>query len=447
MSVFDQQLSSTTGCFGFGYSSEDPDYVSLTQQMNRRQDTTLSREDEKKKKEVDDLLSDAMNELTFEERQRQQEVLHGVDEKIAEEATFIHSTLHELDNHLVRIKRGSAYEMAERMDAAYVSAWPFRVMFLRSNQYDTRATADQLLRFFEVKKKLFGAEKMVKDITLEDLNEDDRTSLSSGWLQLLGKDRSNRVVCCQFPGHRTFKDLRNELRAKFYFMMTLLKNKETQLRGVVHVLYAIEEFKDRTNGMGFVENVQVALAIPVHNASVHLCSSDVGQYATCYMAVKVMPAKLRSRLKVHFGSHLECQYRLSTYGISMQLHSSGQMMNMDHRKQLFPQAMPVTSIGSQSSSLITQPSANDVIYTGAGKSNNAGNQHLRTLVLKYSPAYDAGNNETKRNGINAIIDEIERNGGRFLQYANEEESVWGPVPKEEVRLKIAQMFRNRRRRR
>ena len=285
MSVFDQQLSNTTGCFGFGFSSEDPNNDVL-KQPNRRQGI-LSREDERKKKEVDDLLSDAMNELTFEERQRQQEVLHGVDEKIAEEATFIHTTLQELDNHLMRIKRGSAFETAERMDLAYVSARSFRVMFLRANQYDAKAAADQVLRHFEVKKKLFGVEKMVKDITLEDMDEDDRQSLSSGWLQLLGNDRSNRVVCCQFPGYRAFKDLRNELRGKFYFMMALVKNEETQLRGVVHVLYAIDEFKDSTNGVGFVENVQVTLAIPIQNAAIHFCSNDVAEYTTCYMAVKV----------------------------------------------------------------------------------------------------------------------------------------------------------------
>jgi hypothetical protein len=122
-------------------------------------------------------------------------------------------------------------------------------------------------------------------------------------------------------------------------------------------------------------------------------------------------------------------------------------MNLDRRKQLFPRDNSDTSVRSRPSSLITQPSPDDVIYTGAGKSNNVGNQHLRKLVLKYSAAYDYGINETKRNAINAIIDEIERSGGRFLQYANEDESVWVPVPKEEVRLKIAQMFRNRRRRR
>ena len=57
-------------------------------------------EEKKTKQEIDTMLSEAMSALTFEERQKQQEVLHGVDMDIAEEATFIDAALQELDEHL-----------------------------------------------------------------------------------------------------------------------------------------------------------------------------------------------------------------------------------------------------------------------------------------------------------------------------------------------------------
>ncbi|KAL3936390.1 MAG: hypothetical protein SGBAC_008281 [Bacillariaceae sp.] len=290
MSIFDQQSNHSGYCFGSCFSSQEPNFDFLKDLQQYNSQRRLNNEDERKKKEVDDLLSDAMNQLSFEERQHQQEVLHGVDDEIVEEATFINSTLQELDNHLMmrnnHSRPSSAYKTAERLNPAYVRARAFRVMFLRGNKYDTRAAATQMFQFFEVKQKLFGVEKLVKDITLEDLDEDDRASLSTGWLQLHGKDRSNRVVCFQFPGHRAFKNLLNELRGKFYFMMSLLKSEETQLRGVVHVLFTVDEFKDSRPGVGYVENVQVTLSVPVHNAAVHFCSSDVKEYAPCYLAVK-----------------------------------------------------------------------------------------------------------------------------------------------------------------
>ena len=50
-----------------------------------------------RKEEVDALLSQAMTDLTFEEREKQQEFLHGVDGDLAEEANMIEKALTELD--------------------------------------------------------------------------------------------------------------------------------------------------------------------------------------------------------------------------------------------------------------------------------------------------------------------------------------------------------------
>jgi len=48
-----------------------------------------------------------------------------------------------------------------------------RIMFPRAENYDPVKAAERMLRYFEKKKNLFGAEKLVKKITLEDLSEDD----------------------------------------------------------------------------------------------------------------------------------------------------------------------------------------------------------------------------------------------------------------------------------
>mmetsp|Transcript_38264 Transcript_38264/g.92574 ORF Transcript_38264/g.92574 Transcript_38264/m.92574 type:complete len:120 (-) Transcript_38264:1753-2112(-) len=118
VSIFDQ--SPNRRCFDFcsGSSEDDFKYGLFMQRQNINQTNDISAEDQRKKKEIDDMLADAMNELTFEERQRQQEVLHGVEDKIIEDPAFINNALWELDGHLKLIKQGSAYEMAERVDPA-----------------------------------------------------------------------------------------------------------------------------------------------------------------------------------------------------------------------------------------------------------------------------------------------------------------------------------------
>ena len=67
-------------------------------------------------------------------------------------------------------------------------------MFLRGNEYDPVAAADQMLRFFDLKLELFGEEKLTTEITMTDLDDGDIISLTSGWLQVAGRDRAGRQV-------------------------------------------------------------------------------------------------------------------------------------------------------------------------------------------------------------------------------------------------------------
>ena len=73
----------------------------------------------------------------------------------------------------MRIEAGSVYDIAERMDPTYDNARAFRIMFLRANRYDVKASANQMLLFFELKQQLFGHDKLAKDITIHDLDEDN----------------------------------------------------------------------------------------------------------------------------------------------------------------------------------------------------------------------------------------------------------------------------------
>jgi len=414
----------------------------------------MTTEDKKEKQEIDALLSEAMNTLTFEERQEQLETLHGVDEDIAEEEDLIENALQDLDDHLLCQKGGSAYEIAEQMDPAYVNSRAFRIMFLRGNQYDTKISANQMLKFFEMKKQLFGNDKLAKDITIDDLDDDDREALKVGVVQIAGRDTSNRQIFVSLPGIRQFRRLLNEMRARFYTAMQALSSEQTQRKGAVSIYYTVGSFNDRSKRVGFFEIRRLKLSLPIHIAAIHFCLDDPKQYFLLKVGLPAISAKVHTRVRVHYGSHLECQYLLATFGISKEfLPLKGNDEADMHRHLTWVDSClrgnqaNVRANSAQKTAVVTKPTANDVLYRGAYKSNHAGNVHLRNLVAEWSQTYDSGTIDTKRRVVNEIIGEIHRSGGRFLSQGNDAESIWVTVPTDEVRSKITQMFRNRRRNR
>jgi hypothetical protein len=287
MSVFDQSFNKPKKCFDLCNS-----HMHHLQQDPK--DDGLTVEVKQEKQEIDDLLSQAFNELTFEEREEHQEVLHGVRDMAIEDESLVDCALQELESHLANTKTSSIYELAETMDAAYVSAKAFRVMFLRANEYDAKAAADQMLRFFESKHQLFGRDKLVKDITIADLDEDDVAYLKQSFLRFAGKDRSGRQVTVHigaFVGGIvgalwSNKTLQNVLRAQYYGIMKALQSEETQMRGLVTIWYAIGDLKAKTR-KGYFEGFMAARALPQTKAAIHLCVDDIRQYSLCSVVVKV----------------------------------------------------------------------------------------------------------------------------------------------------------------
>src|SRR6056300_816179 len=163
MSILNQnhpdEFSRCSFSFPFGTSN---DREALTGNKKQREE------------QIDSLLAHAMTSLTFDERQKQQEILHGVETEIPENDSLLNDSFEALNYHLDTVKSGTAYEIAESQNVLYVSDNGFRLMFLRGNRFDAKAAAEQMIRFFQMKRNLFGVEKLAKDITMNDLDEDDR---------------------------------------------------------------------------------------------------------------------------------------------------------------------------------------------------------------------------------------------------------------------------------
>ncbi|CAJ1932711.1 unnamed protein product [Cylindrotheca closterium] len=400
--------------------------------------------------EVDDILVKGMKHLSFDELQREQEELHGVSENISENSEEIKRMLTELDDHLQYLKPGTAYESAETMNQEYVRNDSIRMTFLRGRRYDPKASADNMIRYFDMKSKLFGTDKLTKDITLHDLDEDDTECLLNGSYQLSRlKDSSNRTLLLQFPGLRSYKTLTNELRARFYFHFKMIESLGNDTRGIVVVSYSVGRFRDSMGGAGMLENTRMGMSMPFHVAGIHICMDGDGKEAlVAKAAIAVCSAQMKAKLKLHTGSHQECQYLLSTFGIPRaafpisSLSNDGILENQMSwfRKCLRSERGPQ---GEEDSSYEVPPNENDVLFLGRTV-NNGGNERLRTLVAHHAETYKNGSSKDKRNAVSLIMESIRWNGGRFLK-PSESGLDWQEVPLSEVRLKLTQMFRNQNR--
>lgn len=314
----DHHLGKSSLCSGFGA-------ILGNASMPRKVASNNSRSDVKsEKKELDKFLAKSMHKLSVKDREQALEEVNGIASDDPEDPNTLNKCLQELDEHLNSIKQGTFYQMAEQMDKDYVNNRKFRVMFLRANRYlsngnhryDPREAAGQMLNFFETKTLLFGKQKLVKDITLDDLDDDEKNGLKRGNLQVLPVcDRAGRPIIVNFRGHSCFKSVRSELKAKFYLFMSVIACEETQKKGIVVVFYTVGRYRDKILGNTVPKQSKHVLAIPYHWAGLQVCCDDYSQYVILRALFQLLPAHNVARVRVHYGTHMECLYALRGFGI------------------------------------------------------------------------------------------------------------------------------------
>jgi hypothetical protein len=375
------------------------------------------------------------------------EELHGIkNNDNPEDPASVDLWLRILDMNLNDIKRGTVYEVAEAMNRSRVMSRGFRMMFLRANRYDPEAAATHIIQFLELKRSLFGQDKLVKKITLDDLEEEDVKNIEGGGLQISPfMDRSGRKIVILFPKLRRKTLTESEVRARFYIIISLLESEETQIHGIVVIYYDAAQMQTNHRASpqpGLLWNM------PVNVAGIHFCFSYLTSYILVSLLVYRLPVKLRPKVRVHYGSPMECLYKLESFGIpreALQMSATNEptidshTIWYKHRQQLESQGSATAESPSIS---IISPGPQDILF-GRLK-NNGGNILMRELILKMVDEHKASNKIRKTEITELVIDEIHKTGGRFLKQ-NEETGQWEEVSITEANRKIAHTFRNIRR--
>jgi hypothetical protein len=147
------------------------------------------------------MLAKEMNQLSVEEREKVLEDIHGIARAVDEPLDSVKNSLVLLEEELSKITRNKvAFDLAKFQSKEYVSSEKLRLMFLRAESFDAYKAAFRMVRFFDEKYKLFGAEKLTKDIVLADLDPGDIAALENGFYQVLPEtDCAGRNVLCFFP--------------------------------------------------------------------------------------------------------------------------------------------------------------------------------------------------------------------------------------------------------
>jgi hypothetical protein len=147
------------------------------------------------------MLAKEMNQLSVDEREKVLEDVHGIARAVLDEPLdYVKNSLVVLEEELSKTPNKVAFDLAKFQSKDYVSNEKLRLMFLRAESFDVCMAASRMVRFFDEKYKLFGPEKLTKDIILADLDPGDIAALERGFYQVLPeKDCAGRKVLCFFP--------------------------------------------------------------------------------------------------------------------------------------------------------------------------------------------------------------------------------------------------------
>jgi hypothetical protein len=163
--------------------------------------------------EIDALIAHEMTRMSLEERAKALDDVHGIGVVKDEDPALVISCLEELEDHLTTIKHNTAYALAEAISRQYVYDKKLRMMFLVAEEYEPKEAAERMIRFFEVKKSLFGVQKLVKDITLDDLDEDDMDTLRTSCAQVSPcRDTAGRPIVIFVQKLRRYRVVENMVR-------------------------------------------------------------------------------------------------------------------------------------------------------------------------------------------------------------------------------------------
>lgn len=256
------------------------------------------------------LIAAELSKLSLQEREKAYEDVHGVSDLVEESPERVESSLLELERELAFISSKVAFDQAELASKEYVSDRKLRLMYLRAALFDPKKAASRLVGFFDLKLDLFGADKLGKAITLEDLGEDGMEALRQGAQQVLSRrDSQGRAVVASNQGlflsliDRFQDPLLTLKRSFFYTMVSTADDEETQKKGMVYIVYAVEseQLPDAIRRELLKALGHMSTMFPSRCTAIHYCFGSTNTAPLWRAIVLGVGSVLRVRMRTHNG--------------------------------------------------------------------------------------------------------------------------------------------------
>jgi len=203
---------------------------------------------------VDDLLSKELMKLSFQDRNKINEEMHGVRCLAPPETPqMLRQALEELQMQLTKTYYKPSYDQAQQLflqqqqakggdnrpvTTCYVNTEEFRLKFLRCEFFDIEAAATRLLNYLELLVELYGPYALTREIQLSDFTKQEIQILRAGYQQLWPfRDRSGRRILSIVGNLAMEFDPTLRAKAYFYFWMIASNDIESQQKGVVFLVW------------------------------------------------------------------------------------------------------------------------------------------------------------------------------------------------------------------
>lgn len=155
---------------------------------------------------ADALIAAQMAVLSVADREKAYMDVHGLPDDCVHETTELtKESLMKLQDEIDGLPDKKAYSIAEWLDPQFVHDQNFRLAFLRCTKFDCQKAAVRIIKHFQMKRELFGEDKLAMEIVQDDLDAEAMEVLYSGASRyLFGLDSGGRTININFNIPKTF---------------------------------------------------------------------------------------------------------------------------------------------------------------------------------------------------------------------------------------------------
>ena len=207
-----------SGCWNIGFSEDDNPTAMFPYDPTNGSSPTRSQQDDGDNKLSDILAPTAkdLNAMSLTDREKLFEEVNGIPAIVDEEPEFVTHCLTRLEEEIPHVPLDkSAYHLAMALCPQLKMDRDFRLLFLRSECFHPRKAARCMVKYLDSKQMLFGEDKVVKQITYDDLTEDDEHYLLSGTLQVLpSRDQTGRTIVFFRSSPNNHRSWKNQVRKR-----------------------------------------------------------------------------------------------------------------------------------------------------------------------------------------------------------------------------------------